>query len=170
MLPGLIRDTEALYREYHRIVYAFLLRLSGSPDVAEELLQETFYRAIRSAASYRGDSPPAAWLCAIGRRLYADQVKRWSRERAHRGEASWDLLADPGSGPEAAALNVEMRERIRTVLADLPETHRMALQLRDADGLPYETIAEMLDMTLANVKVTIHRARLRFRAAYTKEE
>lgn len=170
MIPNLIRDTEALYGEYHRIVYAYLLRLTGSPEAAEELLQETFYRAIRGAASYRGDSPPAGWLCAIARRLYADQVGRWTRERAHRGTADFERLADPTADPEAAALNEETNERIKRVLAALPETQRLALMLRDADGLPYETVAEMLGLTLANVKVTIHRARLRFRAAYTAQE
>lgn len=55
-------------------------------------------------------------------------------------------------------------------MEELPETQRLALMLRDADGLAYETVAEMLGLTLANTKVTIHRARLRFRAAYNAEE
>ncbi|HWI60908.1 MAG TPA: RNA polymerase sigma factor [Symbiobacteriaceae bacterium] len=167
----LIADAEALYRSYHRIVFAYLLRLSGSQEAAEELLQETFYHAIRGAATYRGDSPPSTWLCAIARRLFLNQVRRWSRERARRGDAPWLDLTDPGEGPESAALRHELREQIHDVMENLPETQRLALLLRDADGLPYETIAEMLGMTLANVKVTIHRARLHFRAAYilTKE-
>jgi len=162
----LIRDTAELYNQYHRIVYAYLLRLTGSTDTAEELMQETFYRAIRGAASYRGDCPPAGWLCTIARRLYADQVRRWSRDRDRRGEVEWSALPDLGEGPEAAALRHEVRAHITAVLQDLPETNRMALLLRDADGLPYETIADILGMSLANVKVTIHRARLRFRVAY----
>jgi RNA polymerase sigma factor (sigma-70 family) len=170
MLHSLLRDTEALYAHYHGMLFAYLLRLTGSAEAAEELLQETFYRAIRGAASYRGDAPPAGWLCAIARRLYADQVGRWSRERARRGEVSWEQLADPASGPEAAALNRETRSRIDKVMAELPETQRLALLLRDADGLAYETIADMLGLTLANTKVTIYRARLRFRAAYTAQE
>ncbi len=59
---------------------------------------------------------------------------------------------------------------IDKVMEELPETQRLALMLRDADGLAYETVAEMLGLTLANTKVTIHRARLRFRAAYNAEE
>lgn len=162
----LIRDAAELYNQYHRIVYAYLLRLTGSQDAAEELMQETFYRAIRGAGGYRGDCPPTGWLCTIARRLYVDQVRRWSRDRDRRGEVEWATLPDLGEGPESAALRREQRERIARVMQSLPETNRMALLLRDADGLPYETIAEILGMSLANVKVTIHRARLRFRAAY----
>lgn len=162
----LIRDAAELYNQYHHIVYTYLLRLTGSQDAAEDLMQETFYRAIRSAGGYRGDCPPAGWLCTIARRLFADQVRRWTRDRDHRGEVEWAELPDLGEGPEAAALRHEVRRHINEVLQSLPESSRMALLLRDADGLPYETIAEVLDMSLANVKVTIHRARLRFRAAY----
>jgi len=171
VLPAsLIADAEALYRNYHRTVFAYLVRLSGSQEAAEELLQETFYNAIRSAATYRGDSPPATWLCAIARRLFLNQIKRWSRERHRRGDTPWQELTDPGEGPEAALLRRELRSRIDQIVESLPETQRMALLLRDADGLPYETIAEMLGLTLANVKVTIHRARSRFRAAYDTQK
>lgn len=166
----LVADAEALYEQYHRIVYAFLFRLSGSPEVAEDLLQETFYRAIRGAAGYRGESPPAGWLCAIARRLYADQVKRWSKERSRRGEVSWDLIPDGREGPEAEALREERWTQIQAVLAQLPEPQRLALMLRDWDGLPYETIADMLDLSLSNTKVTIHRARVRFRSIYEAQK
>lgn len=167
---SLIADTEALYRQYHQIVFAYLLRLSGSPESAEELLQETFYHAIRAAATYRGDSAPATWLCAIARRLFANQVKRWSRERERRGAAPWEALPDPGEGPEPHALRREQRAHIDRVMAELTETQRMALLLRDADGLPYDTIAEMLGISLANVKVTIHRARQQFRVRYLEQK
>lgn len=163
---GLIADVEDLYSRYSRQVYAYLLRLSGSPDWAEDLLQETFYRAIRGAATYRGQAPPLTWLCAIGRRLYLTEVGRRARERNRRTEADWETLTAPGAGPESLAIHGEDRATIRQVLAELPETQRVALLLRDWDGLPYEAIAELLGLSLANVKVTIHRARTRFRALY----
>ncbi|HLN63149.1 MAG TPA: RNA polymerase sigma factor, partial [Symbiobacteriaceae bacterium] len=126
MLPAsLIHDTAELYSRYGHLVHAYLLRLTGSPDAAEELLQETFYHAVRAAATYRGDAPPSTWLCAIARRLYINQVKRWTRERTRRADAAWEHLADPGEGPERAALRSEQRRRIDALLAELPETQRM---------------------------------------------
>jgi RNA polymerase sigma factor (sigma-70 family) len=162
----LIADTEALYRRYHRMVYLYLLRLSGAPDMAEDLLQETFYRAIRGAAGYRGEASPATWLCAIARRLYLSQAARSSREGARRSEVDWRLIEDPEADPERAVIQ---RQAIQRALAGLPEQQRVALLLRDADGLSYEEIADAMGLTLANVKVTIHRARVRFRALYAEE-
>ncbi|MHB9146563.1 MAG: RNA polymerase sigma factor [Symbiobacteriia bacterium] len=164
---GLIADSAELYNQYHRQVYAYLLRLSGSADWAEDLLQETFYRAIRGAATYRGQAPPLTWLCAIGRRLYLTEVRRRAKERDRRAEADWEALAAPEAGPETLAIHGEDRAAILQVLAALPEGQRLALLLRDWDGLPYETIAELLGLSLANIKVTIHRARIRFRALYS---
>jgi RNA polymerase sigma-70 factor (ECF subfamily) len=166
----LVGDVEALYSRYHGIVYAYLLRLSGSPEAAEELLQDTFYHAIRAAATYRGESAPSTWLCAIARRLFLNQLKRWNRERDRRGTAPWEALPDPGEGPESATLRRELQTHIDQIFTQLPETQRMALLLRDADGLPYETVAEMLGLSLANVKVTIHRARLKFRELYAQSQ
>ena len=166
MLPGsIMRDAEAFYQQHHRPVYAFLLRLTGSPETADDLLQETFYRAFKGAASYRGESP-VGWLCTIARRAFADQVQRWERERGRQGAVAWEQIPDPAPGPEAAVLSGERQARIAGILQTMPEPQRMALLLRDFDGLAYETIAEILGLSLANVKVTIHRARARFRAEY----
>lgn len=163
----LIADTEELYRLHHRMVYFYLLRLSNSPTVAEELLQETFYYAIRGAASYRGEASPATWLCAIARRLWLNQLGRQRRERDRRSQEDLGLLADGATGPEGQTVE---RQTIARVLDALPEQQRVALLLRDSDGLSYEEVAEALGMTLANVKVTIHRARARFRALYLYEK
>lgn len=171
MLPArLAADAAELYDRYHRIVHCYLLRLSGSPETAEELLQETFYNAMRGAASYRGDAAPSTWLCAIARRLWLNHCVRQGRQESRRSDAAWDRLAAVEPGPEAMALNGEMRSRIDAILAELPEMQRLALLLRDADGLPYETVAQMLGISLANAKVTIHRARQHFRARYTEHK
>lgn len=162
----LIADAEALYRSCHRTVYLYLLRLSGSPDLAEDLLQETFYHAIRGAAGYRGEASPATWLCAIGRRLFLNQAARNSREESRRREADLSLVAYPGYEVENQVIQ---RQAIERALVELPEQQRVALLLRDSDGLPYEEIAEALGLSLSNVKVTIHRARLRFRSLYQSD-
>lgn len=162
----LISDVEELYRCYHRMVYLYLLRLSGAPDMAEDLLQETFYHAIRGAAGYRGQASPATWLCAIARRLFLNQAARRQREGIRRQEVDIRLIADRAGGPEPVMIQ---RLGIERALSGLPEQQRVALLLRDSDGLPYEEIADAMGLTLPNVKVTIHRARLRFRALYAEE-
>ncbi|MGE5559661.1 MAG: RNA polymerase sigma factor [Chloroflexota bacterium] len=162
-------DAEQLYRRYRGAVYAYLVRLTGDGDWAQELLQETFYRAIVRASSYRGDAAPLSWLCAIARNLFAGELKRRQRERRSFVPVDDEQPASPDDSPDRELLRREQRAMIDRIIAGLPETQRLALLLRDFDGLPYESIGEILGLTLANVKVTIHRARVRFREAYAAE-
>ncbi len=162
----LIADAEELYELHHRTVYLYLLRLCGSPDLAEDLLQESFYRAIRGAAGYRGDASPATWICAIGRRLFLNHLARQKRESGRRSELDLELLSDPDKGPEGT---IVQRQLIARALEGLTEEQRIALLLRDADGLSYQEIADVLGRSLPNTKLIIHRARVRFRDRYVKQ-
>lgn len=166
--PSLVADAEALYQQYHRAVYAYLMRLTSDPGRADDLLQETFYRAIVHARTYRGEASPLSWLCSIGRNLYFTQEKRRARIRVGMAAASQQAALSTDGGPEMAIMRLEQRQRIAAAVDTLPDNQRLALLLRDQDGLSYETIADILGLTLANVKVTIHRARARFREQYRK--
>lgn len=96
----------------------------------------------------------------------ATQARQQTRRGKSLGPESLDHLHDQTAGPDRVLLRSEQRADIARTLANLPEQQRLALLLRDLDGLPYETISEILGLSLANVKVTIHRARARFRATY----
>ncbi len=91
-----VAKDEDLYTEHAKNVYRYLFSLSGEADTAEELTQETFYRALKSLDSYRGEASPQVWLCAIAKRLW--------RKCAHRSASSTrprrssDFCADTGRG------------------------------------------------------------------------
>lgn len=145
---------EDLYREHSRAVYAFLVSLSRDPVWAEDLMQDTFAKATRSLAGYRGGNP-RSWLFSIARSVFIDDVRK-------RRPEPTEVLADPGtSDPDLAELDA-----IQRALATLPERQRTALLLADHAGLPYAEIAEALDATPGAVKVLIHRARINFRKSY----
>ena len=69
-------DFDAMFREYYDDVFRFLRGLSASEHLAEELTQETFYRAFRSIDSYRGESELRVWLCSIARNLYYSYCRK----------------------------------------------------------------------------------------------
>ena len=69
-------EFDEIYRLYAGDVYRFLLRISGSADIAEELTSETFYRAVKSIDSYRADCKMSVWLISIGKNLYFDHLKK----------------------------------------------------------------------------------------------
>lgn len=149
---------EKFYRDHARAIYAYLVSQCRDPVWAEDLMQDTFVRATRALAGYRGGSP-RAWLFAIARTTFLDDVRR--RSRNPTSNEPTDVAAfDP---------DIAQQITVRTVLANLPETQRSALVLRDQLGLSYEEVAGVLGKSLGATKVIIHRARAAFRTAFEKE-
>lgn len=144
---------EEFYREFSPSVRAFLISLCRDPHRAEDLLQETFVRALRFLAGFKGDSP-RAWLFAIARNVFLDDAKR----------NQWEQVGDMEDLPMDT--RVEESAAVLQVLASLPEPQRAALVLRDQLGMSYEEVSQTLGKSLAATKVLIHRARAAFRQAY----
>ena len=69
-------DMDSVYREYVTVVYKFLLSLCYEEDMAEELTQETFYQAVRSANRYDGSCKVSTWLCQIAKHLWYQEVEK----------------------------------------------------------------------------------------------
>ena len=157
---------EQLYQRYRRPVQHYLYQLCGSADQAEELTQETFIRAHIGLLAFRGDCSVATWLFRIARNLYLKSLRRPSPARIDTDEllAIPDRAADGDPVQRYAAS--EQRDLIALTLAQLPEKQRSILLLRDAEGLAYDEIARVLEISLAAVKVNLFRARAAFRAAY----
>ena len=143
-----------LYRQYAPDVFRFALYLSGERAEAEDLTSETFVRAWTAPEPVRM-STVKGYLFTIARNLFLQ-----GRRRTRRQSELVDVHADPGPGPEVRA---DRDSELRVVLAALmrlPEIDRAALLMRAGDEMPYEDIARALGISLASVKVKIHRARL----------
>lgn len=146
---------EALVRHHQPAVYRVALRMLGSDADAQDAAQETFVRAWRGLARFRGDSAVSTWLYRIVTRRCLDVI-------AARRPAD-DLEQVVPAGGADPAETVELRERLRAVtdaIAALPGEQRAALVLREFEGLSYQSVAEVLDTSVPAVKGRIHRARL----------
>lgn len=144
-----------IYERYAPAVYRFALGLCGDPAWADDLTAETFVRALVSPNPIRAETVQA-YLFTIARNLY---LQAWRKERRLRRLE--ESVADGGLGPEKAS---EQQSDLRAALAalqSLPEIDRAALLMRAQDDLPYTAIADALGLSLAAVKVKIHRARLK---------
>lgn len=152
---GDLEAFEALVRRHQAAVYRVALRLLGSDADAHDATQEAFLRAWRALGRFHGRSAVSTWLYRIVTRRCLDVIA------ARRTSAALpDTARDPRAGPAEAA---ERRERLRAVtaaIAELPGEQRAALVLREFEGLSYEEVAEVLDITVPAVKSRIHRARL----------
>jgi RNA polymerase sigma-70 factor, ECF subfamily len=161
-----LRALDELYRRYRGPIQHYLYQLCGSVDLAEELTQVTFVKACTGLLTFRGDCSVATWLFRIARNAYLDSLRRPDPRRIDTDEllAIPDRAADGDPARSYAA--AEQRSLIGMTLAQLPERPRTILLLRDAEGLAYAEIADVLSISLAAVKINLFRARAAFRAAY----
>jgi RNA polymerase sigma-70 factor, ECF subfamily len=143
-----------LYQRYGPDVYRYAFYLSGNAAIAEDIASETFLRIWTSERPVHLASVKA-YLLAIARNLYLHEL----RGRGRIVELDLEALPDSSFTPA-----LESRADLRAVLNELqqwPEASRSALLLRAVDGLPYEEIAAMLNISVSSAKVKVHRARQR---------
>jgi len=151
-------------------VYRFALRLSGSPDQAEDLVQETFLRAFNSWGQYTKGTAAKSWLFTICRNVF---LRRRERTQRHDEIVSENVgRSGPGPNPMnpvwVSVLGVDpegeffesiVDEQIIRAIQDLPEEYRTAVVMSDLEGLPYAEIAEAMGVPVGTVKSRLFRGR-----------
>jgi RNA polymerase sigma-70 factor (ECF subfamily) len=147
-------DFSSLYKKYAPDVYRFALYLSNECGEAEDITSETFVRAWTSPEPIVM-ATVKSYLFTIARNLFLQGLRKKSRHVRLDEE-----LRDPQAGPYVQAEQKEKLHSVMTELQRLPEESRSALLMRAVDGMAYEEIAQVLGLSLAAVKVKIHRARL----------
>lgn len=148
-------------------VYTTLRGFSLQPVDAEEVAQEVFLRAWRGLATFNGDAKFSTWLYRITyneahRRLARRDVTTTSSATPEQDDVT-TLPDSPEHTPDNRALDREFQEIAQDALARLPEEWRIAVMLRDIEGLSPKEAAEVLGMREAAFKSRLHRGRMRLR-------
>lgn len=160
-------DLEQFIAEHQGALFAFLYRMVGEQDLAEDLMQETFARALQAAKRYRPQGKVSTWLFAIAANLVRD---RWRRKQVRGPEISLDdmPLESPDSTEEQVLRGIGM-ERVREALLELPIEQRSAILLRYYHDLTYAEIAQALCCPLGTVRSRIHNGLVRLKRLLTEE-
>lgn len=170
--PSSQDDIRRLFEEHAGAIYGLGLRTCGSPDEAEDLVQETFLRAARAWGGFEGRSAARTWLYTIAVR--ACQRMRRRRSGEPRELESFDELppADEDSlvdVPDGDALDdivrEETRQAVEHAIDTLPMPFRIALVLKEIAGLSLAETGRVLGVKEATVKTRVHRGRMMLRAA-----
>ena len=148
---------KSLFEQFSPDVYRFALYLSGDPTLAEEIVQETFVRAWVVPGEISGGTVKA-YLLTIARNLYRAELRRAARHERLDGTMP-DLRPDT----RTVAWGRMDLDTALTALRTLPEPDRAALLMHAQDGLSHAAIAASLGLSVAAVKVRIHRARIKLR-------
>jgi len=159
---------ETLFRKYQTYVYNIGLGMLSNSEDAADVTQETFLRLHRSLDSFRGDSSFSTWLYRVAVNLCITELRRKSRTRfqflddlAHDDDATF--TEDSGPTPDEAIAMEEDRRVVHQVLRTLPPDYRAIMVLRHFQQLAYEEIAEVLGLSLSQVKTRLFRARKMFK-------
>ncbi len=154
---------ETLYDRHASTVLAVALKIIGEQTAAEDVLQETFWRAWRSASTYRQERGSfTGWLFRIARNLAIDAYRRRNVRpqtvlEVDEADSLLDRIPDPDSNVAEQAQTALMNQRVRKVLAGLPRAQRQVIELAYFYGMTRQEIAEATGEALG----TIHtRARL----------
>ncbi len=154
---GDARALEVLYERYSRVVYSFALRIVADPQMAEELLQEVFFRAWQQGGAYSASRGSfVTWLLSITHNMAIDEVRK-RRRRPQRAdsedpEAVLAAVPDLGLSVEDEVWLGTLRDTIAGALDSLPPSQRVAIEMAYFKGLTQREIAEQLGEPLGTIK------------------
>jgi RNA polymerase sigma-70 factor (ECF subfamily) len=167
---------EELVNRYEKKIYRLGLNITGNPDDAEDVLQETFLKAFQHLPDFREDSRFYTWLVRIG---VNEGLMKLRRRRADRTVPIDDHVDEEGAvmpreftdwkpNPEQLLAQTEIQTILDNAASSLPPTFRTVFYLRDVEGLSTAETAELLELTESAVKARLFRARLQLREDLSK--
>jgi len=154
-----LEDFDQIYQNYFDPVYRYVLSLSQNPPLAEEITQETFFKALRSLNQFQGKSNLKSWLCAIAKNLWLSEQRKKNVQPIDDAMP----LADPSAGPEEAILRQDESMRIHRFLHHLDEPYREVFTLRTLGQLSFRDIGELFGKSENWACVVYHRARAKIK-------
>ena len=177
---GELEAFEALTSRHEQRVYALAMRMLRQEQDAEDVTQQTFLSALENLEGFRGEASFSTWVLRIASHAALKIIRKRkglntvSLEEATDNSENFDsiphpeFIADWRQSPEHLVERNEVRRLLDDALARLDEKHRLVFLLRDIEGLSIQETAAALELSEANVKVRLLRARLQLREELTR--
>ncbi len=158
---------EDIYSEYADMVFRYLMCLCHDADVAEELTQETFCRAIQSSFKVREDCKVSTWLCQIAKHVWYQYLEKRRKHTYHPLDE--DLAAD-GDSPEEIVIRAEDKMELFQKVHALKETEKEVVLLRITGAFAFREIGELFGKSENWARVTFYRAKQKLVASDSGKE
>ena len=177
---GELAAFEDLVNRYEQRLYTLARRITGQEQDAEDVTQQAFLSALEHLASFRGEASFATWLTRIATHAALKVIRKrqglptvsleatTEEQETYASVPHPEYIADWRASPAELAARSETKQLIDTALARLDEKHRLIFLLRDVEGLSVAETATALQLSEANVKVRLLRARLQLREQLTR--
>ena len=162
-------NIEELYRTYFDIVYRYIRSVSRDGSLAEEVTQETFFKALKKADQFRGDCDVRVWLCQIAKNTLYDHLKKQKKqllgdEKLEKTESAGGELLEEKLAQRSQAME------IHKVLHRLSEPYKEVFSLRVFGELSFGTISSLFGKSESWARVTYHRACKKIREELDHED
>lgn len=164
---GDLQQASWLFERYHKAIFNFLARMTRDRDLAGDLTQNVFLRMIRYRTSYKTGLKFQSWIYQMARNVFADHYQANKNKYSNfvNVERMSEQIQDPGNEDQ------EQREQLlQRSLALLDTDQRELLVLTRFQHMKYEEVAQLMETTVANIKVRVHRAITRLREHYFELE
>lgn len=151
-----MQDIEKIYEEYFETVNKYLFCLTKNYDIAEELTQETFYRAVKKIDTYKGDCKISVWLCQIAKNLWYDQCRK-NKKIVNK---EYELLDMKGKDSvEEQIISNDEKITLYKKMQKLDEKTREVIYLRITGELSFKEIGDILNKSETWARVTFYRGK-----------
>ena len=158
------RALDLVTRRISGSLYRFSRGFCRNPHDAEDVMQDVLAALLSSLSKFRGQSSLSSWAYVVARHSCARRRKRAARQQSLEGEdGRLPELVDPAAETERSAERRELREALEQAIAELPDSLRHVLVLRDVEGLSAADVARELGLGVRAVKSRLHRARAALR-------
>ncbi len=154
----MVKKVDELYNTYFHDVYLYLFSISRNESIAEEFTQETFFKAMKSIDSFRGECSVRSWLCQIAKNLYMSHCRKKSRIDE---DTEPEMIADDGISMEERMEDKDTAVKIHRILHDTEEPYKEVFSLRVFGELSFKQIADIFGKTESWARVTYYRAKVK---------
>ena len=165
---GDLQQASLLFDRYHKRIFNFLARMTMDRELAEDLTQNVFLRMIKYRNSYREGNKFQSWIYQVARNVFSDHYQTHKNRKSDFIDV--EKMSDNVIDNEEGAEQFEREKILHRSMALLTDEQRELLVLTRFQQMKYEAVAEMMETSVANIKVKVHRAIAKLREHYFELE
>jgi len=162
----MVTDFEVIYGEYLHSVYKYVLSLCQNKAIAEDVTQETFYKAMENLDKFEEKGRIFVWLCQIAKNTYFSLYKKQKRLVPESDFNLASQASQTGADLEREYLNQETTEKLHRLLHHLSEPYKEVFTLRIFGELPFAQIGELFEKTDSWARLVFYRAKIKLREGF----